>query len=350
MIETIQQIFKEYSPTLNTRVGSVAYHFIIIPILQLYNWLNGLISNINTELRPENFGVAQIEGRKGTGTLELTLLDTQYQYTFPIGTLFETATGDLIETTQATVLTAPSGELEVQTIENTSKIYTVGVYFIPRIYTTSITNCTVKRSICGGIEGETDEEWRERIIENLSFNTMTIGGIKKSIKGAYPEVIDVVYSNSKILVKCPLEKKTVTLTDTKLYDIVAKITSSTEKILSDTVRYQNEEREEHIIESEIYPNTLTYLSPIKFKEIAQYCRDTTIFPLGWSIKVKHADIIWVTMGNSPSDFILQYPIQALPRYELYNQLKQYTLPYSIKFNNIELENGYEGLGAYYVDE
>lgn len=347
MIETIQQILKEYSPTLNTRVGSVVYHFIIIPILQLYNWLNGLISSINTELRPENFGIAHIEGRKGTGIITVTLTDSQYQYTFPQGTLFETSLGDQIEVTQTSVLIAPSGDLNVQTVENTSKIYSVGTYFIPRIYISSITNCVVKSSISGGTEGETDEEWRARIIENLSLNTMTIGGIKRKLKETFPEIIDVVYSNSKLLIKCPLESKTITITNQKIYDIIAKISSSTETITSDTIRFQNEEREEHIIESEITPNTITYLSPIRFKEIAQYCRDTTIFPLGWSIKVKHADIIWVTMDNCPTDFILEYPIKALPRYEIYNQLRQYTLPYSIKFNNIELEDGYEGLGAYY---
>lgn len=373
-IEKIQQFIAEYNPTINVRVGSPLYYLMIVPTAKIYEYIETLIASfkeymLSKEVILSYYNIEKNTGTYGTGTLEITVETSQEAYTFPLGTIFTDADEATLESTQDVyIIDSESGTIPVKTTTVTSKVYVPGELLTCSIYGSLIKECKVKAQISGGSSSETTEEWEARIATAISQTTVTKTGIYNSFKAKYPAILDaifdskpVVFNQAVIYIKSPLEEKTVSFTSSPgiLEDNLAKVTYSSSTIDSHTISNKGEYNEINTFEFGEENLTIKYLSPYLVKSLQAYANDEDTFPIGFKLKVKQANEIFISgiiTGTGSLDVIREYfNSHKIGTFKMSNfitsvGLTNYELPITLNFNDTEVTNTYTGNNALYYDE
>lgn len=316
---------------LNTKPGSALYYLLLLPMVTVYNAIKALIDAIDTSPKAENFGVTPTSTTVATGRVRINTSLSE----ITTNTVFYNANGEFITVTAAGY---PVNDIVEVPVESTTNEYIVGDQFSSSLET--IYAIEVVSPIIGLVKAETTEEYWTRIRQLMATNTMSRQGILNIIKAKFPTIIDLVYTD-RILIKMPLEKKTVTLTSqTTINDILIKITQADNPI---TVTKSGEltPEETNIVSANIYPTTISYLSPSYFTDIATFIRTNTDFPIGFTPKIAHAKCYFVT----PSTGTLPTTISVFNLWEYKRTLSVDTQVY---LNNIPIYDSTNTLGAYYV--
>lgn len=366
-ITIVQQILNELNPSLNVKVGSPLYFTMVLPMSKLYE---DLLTRIETtkidsalglttdETRVDalltNFGVQRISGIPARGKLFVELSPSVAIYVFPIGSTFTHEDGTIVQTTEDITATE-SFEVEVETLEGTTKVYDVGNAFISTLYGSLVLSSTVSAQIAGGIERETNEQLISRIQTELTENTVTSTGVRVKLQNTFKEIIDSKTIQDIIYIKTGVEKITV---------------NSSGVISNPVLFYESLPNGAELSQVDYFnwvislpENTeFVYYTSKTIKEAEDYLNSNDILPLGITYKVRFGNIVFVS-GNIKSiakketedflSFFLNYKIGNFSMSDFVNSLKNKDIVYPIEltFNGTKVVTEYvDNLATYFVKD